>query len=70
MPILPLDTGYDLRDKIDWEGGVIGALEWGLDADDLPEEYRADWRMIAKLYRQLDERCTVFYDCLPRDDIE
>jgi len=28
--------------KADWAGGVIGALERGLDADDLPEQYRAD----------------------------
>ncbi|NUQ99450.1 MAG: hypothetical protein HOY79_23810 [Streptomyces sp.] len=70
MPIFPLDTGHDVRDKVDWEGGVIGALEWGLDADDLPEQYRADWRVIAELYRQLDERCTAFYDGLPRDDVE
>ena len=70
MPIFPLDTGHDVRDKVDWEGGVIGALEWGLDADDLPEQYRAEWRVIAELYQQLDERCTAFYGGLPRDDIE
>jgi hypothetical protein len=70
LPTFPLDTGYDLRDKVDWEGGVIGALEWGLDADDLPEQYRAEWRVIIELYQQLDERCTAFYDDLPRDDIE
>lgn len=70
MPTFPLDTGYDLRDKLDWEGGVIGALEWGLDADNLPEEYRAGWRAITELYRQLDERCTAFYEGLPQPDSE
>jgi hypothetical protein len=35
LPAFPLDTGHDLRDKIDWEGGIIGALEWGLDPEDI-----------------------------------
>jgi hypothetical protein len=70
LPVFPLDTGYDLRDKIDWEGGVIGALEWGLNAEDLPQQYRAEWRKITRLYQQLDERCTTFYSGLPGDDAE
>lgn len=70
MPTSPLDNGYDLRDKIDWEGGVIGALEWGLDPEDIPEQYRAEWRIIAELYQRLDEQCTAFYDGLPADDAE
>lgn len=69
MPIFPLDTGSGLRDKIDWEGGVIGALEWGLDANDLPVQYRAEWRIIAQLFQQLDELCTAFYDGLPNEDV-
>jgi hypothetical protein len=64
MPTFPLDTGDDVRDKIDWEGGVWGALCWGLDADDLPEQYRDDWRMMAALYDELDERATAFYERL------
>lgn len=70
MPVFPLDTGHDLRDKLDWESGVIGALEWGLEADDLPEEYRAQWRVITDLYQQLDESCTAFYDGRPEGDFE
>ena len=70
MPAFPLDNGCDLRDKIDWEGGVIGALEWGLDPGDIPERYRAEWREIAQLYHQLDERCTIFHSGLPSDDTE
>lgn len=70
MPAFPLDTGYDLRDKIDWEGGVIGALEWGLNAEDLPLQYRAEWLKIARLYQQLDEHCTTFHSSLPGDDAE
>lgn len=70
MPTFPLDNGYDLRDKIDWEGGVIDALEWGLEVNDLPKQYRPEWREIIQLYQQLDERCTVFYDDLPEDGVE
>lgn len=60
MPAFPLDTGYDLRDKI----------EWGLDPEDIPELYRAEWRIIAELYQRLDEQCTAFYAGLPADDAE
>lgn len=65
MPTFPLDTGDDVRDKIDWEGGVWGALCWGLAAEDLPEQYRDDWRSMARLYDELDERATAFYERLP-----
>lgn len=70
MPSFRLDTGHDLRDKIDWEGGIIGALEWGLNALDIPEQYRTEWRIIAELYQRLDEQCTAFYASLPADDAE
>ena len=65
MPTFPLDTGDDVRDKIDWEGGVWGALCWGLAAEDLPEQYRDAWRSMAKLYDELDKRATAFYEQLP-----
>ena len=69
MPIFPLGDGFDLRDKIDWEGGVIGALEWGLETTDIPARYRGDWAEIAELYRHLDERCTTFYEGLPESEL-
>jgi len=65
VPVFPLDTGDDVRDKIDWEGGVWGALCWGLAAEDLPEEFRDDWRLMARLYNELDERANAFYVRLP-----
>jgi hypothetical protein len=70
LAAFPLDTGHDLKDKIDWEGGVIGALEWGLNTEDLPQQYRPEWQEITRLYQQLDERCTTFYDALPSNDVE
>jgi hypothetical protein len=57
--------GTSFRDKIDWEGGAWDALNWGLAAEDLPEQYRDDWRSLAKLYDELDERAAEFYACLP-----
>jgi len=65
MPAFPLDTGGDVRGKIDWEGGVWGALCWGLAAEDLPEQYREAWRFMAELYDELDKRATAFYEQLP-----
>ena len=37
-------TMEELREKIDCEGGVWGAITYGIDAEDIPEELRADWR--------------------------
>jgi len=65
MPAFPLDTGDDVRDKIDWEGGVWDALNWGLDAEDLPEQYRDDWRSLAKVYEELEQQAAEFYARLP-----
>ena len=67
MPTFPLDTGDEVRDKIDWEGGVWDALNWGLAAEDLPEQYRDDWRSLAKLYEELDLRAAEFYARLPSE---
>ncbi len=49
---------------------MIGALERGLDPEDIPEQCRAEWHIIAELYRRLDEQCTTFYDGLPADDAD
>ncbi|WP_194904812.1 hypothetical protein [Catenulispora rubra] len=68
MPIFPLGSGDDVRNKIDWEGGVWGALCWGLTAEDLPEQYREDWQSMAELYQELDERADAFYAGLPPGD--
>ena len=65
MPGFPLDAGEDVRDKIDWEGGICGALDWGLTAGDLPMAYRDAWQQIADLYARLDELSTEFHAQLP-----
>src|SRR5690606_4104241 len=46
----PMADGYQTREqvaaKVDWEGGIPEALEYGLTVDDMPagdEELRAAW---------------------------
>lgn len=70
VPIFPLDTAADLRDKIDWEGGICGALDWGLTSDDIPAEFRTEWTAIAALYEKLDALCADLYARLPSPDCE
>jgi len=44
--------------KVDWEGGVYAALEYGLSADELPEghpELEALWREMENKYDELEE---------------
>lgn len=65
MPVFTLRTGADVRDKIDWEGGVCGAIDSGLEAADLPAPYRVDFAEIQAAYRHLDTLCTAFYNALP-----
>jgi hypothetical protein len=44
--------------KVDWEGGVYAALEYGLSADELPEghpELEAIWREMERKYADLEQ---------------
>ena len=70
MPVFRLLTGDDVRQKIDWEGGLLGAIDSGLEAQDLPEAYRPDFAEIQRVYARLDELCTSFYSALPQEDDE
>jgi hypothetical protein len=65
VPEFTLRTGEDVRETIDWEGGICGAIDWGLDPSDLPERYRAGWTEICQVYAHLDQLCTAFYGALP-----
>ena len=45
-----------LRGKIDWEGGIIEALDYGIDTHDMPEgdtELAEAWGKLATAYRAL-----------------
>ena len=69
MPAFRLINGEDVREKIDWEGGLLGAIDSGLEAQDLPEEYRTAFNTIQRAYVLLDRMCTRFYDSLPQGDL-
>ena len=43
-----------LASKIQWEGGVIGALEYGLKPDDIGDpELRAAWQQLQQAHAEL-----------------
>jgi hypothetical protein len=47
-------TREELADKVDWEGGVVDAINgYGLDVsvlpDDAPESIKADWQAIGDM---------------------
>ena len=54
----------DLRDKIDWEGGITDALDYGIKTEDMPEgdaelteawgKLEAAWRALAPLAEAVD----------------
>lgn len=49
-------TESDFISKIDWEGGIIGALEYGLTADDVePGSMRDAWRKLDELWAPMED---------------
>lgn len=45
----------DLRGKVDWEGGVLDAIEYGIKPAEVPEgELRDLWTQACALHEQLD----------------
>jgi hypothetical protein len=44
----------DLRDKVDWEGGLFEALKYGIHPDDVPEVIREDWIKAVEAAKILD----------------
>lgn len=46
----------EVAEKIDWEGGLVAALEYGLTENDMPEgdaELRATWTKLREGWEQL-----------------
>ena len=42
-------------EKMDWEGGLSGALEYGLQPDeDFPEEFKRKWAEVAAALNELE----------------
>ncbi len=47
-------TAQDLAHKVDWEGGVVSALEYGIRSDEIDDpELATLWRRMEDLYDQL-----------------
>lgn len=46
----------DFEGKIDWEGGVTGALEYGLSSDDynLPDEVAEKWEEMRDMFSDFE----------------
>lgn len=48
-------TLEDFAAKVDWEGGVIDAIDYGLKPEDAPEgELRDLWRQACDLFKQME----------------
>jgi hypothetical protein len=54
---------HDFISKIDWEGGVYGALEYGLTARDydLPKHLVDSWNEIRELFEDIDSLVSEWY---------
>lgn len=51
-----LRWSYDeLLGKIEWEGGIEGALEYGITADMVPEPLKARWEALQESYRAFQD---------------
>lgn len=56
--------------KIDWEGGVMSALEYGLRQDDLEEPNTPlghAWGELQMAYRALNPKIKVVEDLIPEE---
>lgn len=51
-------TLEEFEDKVDWEGGILEALVYGLTPEDAPEgEFRQLWSDLYWTYRNTLEPC-------------
>lgn len=48
---------FDLEGKIDWEGGITSALEYGIRIEeyDVSEELKAAWYEMADLFEEFQD---------------
>ncbi|SEG44587.1 hypothetical protein SAMN04489712_105259 [Thermomonospora echinospora] len=64
----PLDNRAELADKIDHEGGIWAALEYGIAADDMPagdEELRERWIELAGAFGEARDAWNRVRELLP-----
>ena len=45
----------DVADKVDWEGGVIAAIDWGISSEDIDNQSLAKlWAEVENAYAAID----------------
>jgi hypothetical protein len=54
MEDIDYPTMDDLRDKVDWEGGIYETLIYGIHPDQVPEEIREDWKKAVEAVKILE----------------
>jgi len=60
----------EVTNKVDWEGGISGALEYGLTVDDMPPgdtELRDAWKRLEAAWKAFDAIETEVYALLDED---
>lgn len=64
-----LGSRLEVAAKVDWEGGLVEAMEWGLRAEHMPEgdsELFAAWSVMEAAFRRLGplmDRVMELLDC-------
>lgn len=62
------DNREELAGKIDWEGGLEDALDYGIKLDDLPEddtELRTAWEPMQKAWEEFQRLADPVRELLP-----
>lgn len=57
-------TKAELADKIEWEGGIVEAIRYGIAADDVPEDIRDLWATAVQAVATLDKLEEYFSEIL------
>ncbi len=61
-------TLEDLAAKIDWEGGFIAALEYGVSHDEVPDEVSTQWKRAQELHDELEKLGFDIMEILPEQE--
>ncbi len=62
-------TRDDVAAKVEWEGGLFDAMEYGIDVDDMPdEELRIAWFMAQIAHREWRKRAETICGLLDMED--
>ena len=51
---MPRMTPQDLLSKIEWEGGIIEAIAYGINSTEVPESVETLWRLAEEAYDTIE----------------